>query len=165
MHHSQDDGETPPEIDRVLHDLRALHFLSQEEIARVLPELECARTRLWLVVMRPTATPLTRPSEPARVLLTVKDVADQLQFSRGHVYELVRSKRLRGIRDGRVIRIAREALAEWRTAHEADQLDGTPQDSGESVGHDEPHASAKRPRLRSTGTPDRRDRPPMKRSG
>ena len=111
-----------PAVDRVLHDLQALHLLDSAEIVRVLPALEQARARLWLLMLTPTVVP-PRTSEPVQELLTVKEVADQLRFSPGHVYELVRSGRLRGIRDGRTIRISREALAEWRTAHEADNLD------------------------------------------
>ncbi len=161
MHHALDDGRVPPEVDRVLHDLRALHLLGQEEITRVLPELEHARARLWLLVTMPTVPPLTRPSEPAPELLTVKEVADQLRFSPGHVYELVRSGRLRGIRDGRAIRIARETLAEWRTAHEADQVDRSPRRSGESLVHDRPPAHADRLHLRPDCAPGRRGQPPM----
>jgi hypothetical protein len=44
MHHSLDDCNVPPEVDRVLHDLRALHLLGEEEIARVLPELAPRRS-------------------------------------------------------------------------------------------------------------------------
>ncbi|MGH7754162.1 MAG: helix-turn-helix domain-containing protein [Gemmatimonadales bacterium] len=154
----------PPEVDRVLHDLRALHLLGQEEIARVLPEIEHARARLWLVVMMPTATPLPHPTEAAGVLLTVKEVAAQLRFSTGHVYELVHSGRLRSIRDGKAIRITREALAEWRTAHEADQLDGTLRGSGEFLVHDEPGANAHRPPLRPDRARGRRGQRLMKRS-
>lgn len=154
----------PPEVDRVLHDLGALHLLGPTEIARVLPELEHARARLWLVVLTPNVTPLSRPSEAAPELLTVKEVADQLRFSPGHVYELVRTGRLRGIRDGRTIRIAREALAAWRIAHEADRLDGSLRGSGESLVHDEPRAHADRPPLRPDRAPGRRGQPPMRRS-
>jgi len=162
---SVEPGDLPPEVDRVLHDLRALHLLGQEDIARVLPELEHARTRLWLVVMMPKATLLEQPSESAQELLTVKEVADQLRFSTRHVYELVRSGRLRRIRDGRAIRIAREALAEWRTAHEADRLDGNLRHSAESVVHAEPRANADRPRRRPDRAPGRRGQSPMRRNG
>jgi excisionase family DNA binding protein len=165
MHHSLDTCRVPPEVDRVLHDLRALHLLGQQDIARVLPELEHARARLWLLVMMPTATQLTRPSEPAGVLLTIKEVAAQLRFSSGHVYELVRSGRLRGIRDGRAIRIAGEALTEWRTTHEADQLDGSLRGSGESLVHGELRGNGEGPHPRPDRAPKRRSQPPMKRRG
>jgi excisionase family DNA binding protein len=152
------------EVDRILRDLRALHLLGQEDMARVLPELEHARARLWLLVMKPTASPLTQPSEPGRVLLTVKEAAAQLRFSSGHVYELVRSGNLRAIRAGRTVRISREALVEWRTAHEADHLDVSRQNSGKCEVRDEPRADAAAT-LRPDRALGRRGRPPVTRSG
>lgn len=164
MKDSVEPGDLPPKVDRVLHDLRALHLLGHEDIARVLPELEHARTRLWLVVMMPKATLSEQPREAAQELLTVKEVADQLRFSTGHVYELVRSGRLGRIRDGRAIRIAREALAQWRTAHQADQVDRSMRVSGQSLVHDEPRGGAERLHLRPDRAPGRRGVPPMRRS-
>jgi len=154
----------PPNVDHLLEDLRTLDQLGPTDIARVLPELEHARARLWLRVLASTQTPRTGPSQPAPELLTVKEVADQLRFSSGHVYELVRSGRLRGIRDGRTIRIAREAVAEWRTAHEADQLDANLRGPGESLAHDERRLDADRPHLRPDRVPGRRAQPPIRRS-
>lgn len=65
-------------------------------------------------------------------LWTVKEVASQLRFSTGHVYELVRSGQLRGIRHGRTIRIPHEALTEWQAANPAGYLDERRSVSGES---------------------------------
>ena len=165
MKDSVDPGDLPPEVIRIVRDLRALHLLGHEAIARVLPELEHACTRLWLVVMMPKITLAEQPSESARELLTVKEVADQLRFSTGHVYELVRTGRLRRIRDGRAIRIDPEALAEWRTEHEANRVDGNPHHSAEFITHAEPRAQVDRLHRRSDRVPARSGRPPMKRSG
>lgn len=154
----------PPDVDHVLEALRTLDRLGLKDIARVLPELEHARARLWLLMLMANQTSLTVPSEPAPEVLTVKDVADQLRFSTGHVYELVRSGRLRSIRDRRTIRITPEALAEWRTVHEVEALDGRRRGSGESVLRDESRVDATRPPLRPDGAPGRRGRRPMTRS-
>ena len=113
-------------LDRVREGLRALDCLDPTEIVHILPELERVRAKLWLSVLTLSHLPSNVSTEPLPQLLTVKEVADRLRFSRGHVYELVRSRQLRGIQDGRTIRITREALAEWQATHQADQLDGSP---------------------------------------
>jgi excisionase family DNA binding protein len=132
----------PSDVARILEDLRVLDRLGPAQIARVLPELERARARLWLSMLTSHPAPPEAPAEPAQQLLTVKEAAKYLRFSRGHTYELVRSGQLRGIRVGRTIRITREALAEWRIAHEGDRLDGNHQSSGESLLHDDLHLNA-----------------------
>jgi excisionase family DNA binding protein len=154
----------PPSVDDVLEALRTLDRLGPNEIARVLPELDHARARLWLRMLMSNQTSPTVPGEPTPEVLTVKEVADQLRFSTGHVYELVRSGRLRSIRDHRTIRITPAALAEWRTMHEVDSLDGRRRGSGESLLQDEPRADADRPPLQPERAPGRRGRRPMTRS-
>ena len=154
----------PPSVDDLLEALRTVDRLGPKDIARVLPELEHARARLWLLILMSNQTSLTVLSDPALEVLTVKDVADQLRFTTGHVYELVRSGRLRSIRDRRTIRITREALTEWRTEHEVDPLDGRRRGSGESVVRDEPRVDADGSPLRPDGAPGRRGRRPMTRS-
>jgi excisionase family DNA binding protein len=129
---------SPPNADQALDLLRTLDRLALNDIARVLPELEDARTRLWIRLQTLNPGPPTPPPAPAVQLLTVKEVAVQLRFSPGHVYELSRSGRLRVIREGRTIRIPREALTEWQAAHEADRLDASRPGSGQSLGDDDP---------------------------
>jgi len=155
----------PVEIDRVLDALRRLDGLGPADIARLLPELEHARVRLWVSMLMPRQGPMMMLSEPKPEVFTVKEVADQLRFSPGHVYEMVRSGRLRGIRDGRAIRISRDALAEWQNAREADQLDGGLRHSAESQVHGEPSADAARRHRRPDPAPARPGRQPMTRSG
>ena len=155
----------PPDVDHALEALRMLDRLGPKDIARVLPELEHARARLWLLMLMSNQPSQKGPAEQAQDLLTVKEAAAQLRFSRGHVYELVRSGGLRSIRDGKAIRFTREALAEWRTAHEANQLDGNAPGSGESLLHDELHAKAACPPLRPERAVGRRGRSPMRRNG
>jgi excisionase family DNA binding protein len=150
----------PRNVNRVLEGLRTMDRLDPSEIARLLPELDRVRAKLWLSVLTVNqGAPV--PTEPASQLLTVKEAAEYLRFSRGHVYELVRSGRLRAIRHGRTIRITREALAEWQATHDGDRLDGGLSSSGESPLHDEPLGNAEGPRPRPGRAPSRRRQPLM----
>jgi len=118
-------GELGPQLDRVLQDLLELEKVQPAEIPRILSALEHTRARLWLAALRALASTerASAPSVPSPRLLTVKEVAEQIQYSSGHVYELVRSGQLRVIRHGRTIRVPGEALAEWQAAHQAGRLD------------------------------------------
>ncbi len=123
----------PPAIDRVLQDLRTLDQLDPADVVLVLPELEHARARLWLSLLVPKdPAALTMGTTAVPDLWTVKEVASQLRFSTGHVYELVRSGQLHGIRHGRTIRIPRDALTQWQAANPAGHLDERRSASGES---------------------------------
>lgn len=53
------------------------------------------------------------PAEEAPLLLTVRDVEQQLQLGRTRTYELLRSGEIPVIRIGRVLRVPRDALLQW----------------------------------------------------
>jgi excisionase family DNA binding protein len=113
--------------------------------------------RLWLVALRAdTGNPGAGSVAPESGLLTVKEVASLLQYSRGHIYELVRSGQLRGVRHGRTIRFSREALAEWQWANQAGDLDDRHRSSGESNAHDRSGAPHDLPTARPDRAPARR---------
>lgn len=133
-------GELGPVIDRVLQDLLELETVQLAEIPRILSALEHTRARLWLAALRALAGTerASSSSAPSPRLLTVREVAEQIQYSSGHVYELVRSGQLRVLRHGRTIRVPGEAVAEWRAAHQAARLDDRHWSSGESRPHDRP---------------------------
>ena len=126
------------DIDRVLQDLLELEeIVPPADIPRVLPALEHACARLWLRAVHPVAPAIDTTSSPSRMgLLTVREVATQLQFSNGHVYELVRSGWLRAFKEGRTIRIPPEALNEWQASHQTGRLDDRHLTLGESTAHD-----------------------------
>lgn len=46
MHCAPESCGGPPEVDRLLEDLRTLDLLGPTDLARVLPEIEHARARL-----------------------------------------------------------------------------------------------------------------------
>jgi excisionase family DNA binding protein len=142
-----------PDIDRLLQDLVAIEEKAQPaDIARLLPALEHASARLWLVALRAYTANLGAGSAAQESgLLTVKQVAGLLQYSRGHVYELVRSGQLRGVRHGRTIRFSREALAAWQMDNQAGYVDDHHRSSGESTAYDRPGAHHDLP----TARPDR----------
>ena len=124
-----------PDIDRMLQDLLDLEAVGPADISRLLPALEQARARLWLVAIRALGSTRVDSSLPIPRLLTVKEVAKRLRFSPGHVYELVRTGQLRVVKNGRTIRVPLEALAGWEAAHQAGGLDDRHGASGESVPH------------------------------
>ena len=57
------------------------------------------------------------PAEEAPLLLTVRDVEQQLQLGRTRTYELLRCGEIPVIRIGRVVRVPRDALLQWIDAH------------------------------------------------
>ena len=57
------------------------------------------------------------PAEEAPLLMTVRDVEQQLQLGRTRTYELLRSGEIPIIRIGRVLRVPRDALLQWIDAH------------------------------------------------
>ncbi|HVC40455.1 MAG TPA: helix-turn-helix domain-containing protein [Candidatus Saccharimonadales bacterium] len=56
-------------------------------------------------------------AEEAPLLLTVRDVEQQLQLGRTRTYELLRAGEIPAIRIGRVLRVPRDALLQWIDAH------------------------------------------------
>jgi len=57
------------------------------------------------------------PAEEAPLLLTVRDVEQQLQLGRTRTHELLRCDEIPVIRIGRVVRVPRDALLQWIDAH------------------------------------------------
>lgn len=144
-----------PDFDRMLQDLLEIEEKAQPaDIARILPALEHARARLWLLALRadPGKTD-AGPSASESGLLTAKEVANLLQYSRGHIYELFRSGQLRGVRHGRTIRFPREAVAEWQMDNQACAVDDRHRPSGEWNAHDRPGARRARPAARPDSAP------------
>jgi excisionase family DNA binding protein len=64
-------------------------------------------------------------------ILTVAEVAAELRFTRGYVYDAVRSGQLSAVRTGKYVRIRRAALRAWLDGRQAISLDvhGEPSDS------------------------------------
>jgi excisionase family DNA binding protein len=56
---------------------------------------------------------VSRPTTPAPMLLTVRDVEAELQLGRTRTYELLRSGVIPVVRVGRVLRVPRDALRRW----------------------------------------------------
>jgi excisionase family DNA binding protein len=101
--------------------LASLELLAPGNLPAVLGQLEELRARLWLKMLVPAPIPIPESSESK--LMTVAEVAHILRFSRGHVYELVRSGDLQAIKNGRAVRITDDALAAWQARHAKRPLD------------------------------------------
>ena len=99
-------GGEPPSLDALVRDPARVADLSTEERASVL--IQIAGLAAALAVPPPaSAAPGTDE------YLKVQDVADELQVSRGTVYELVRTGRLPSVAVGKskALRVPRRALA------------------------------------------------------
>jgi excisionase family DNA binding protein len=92
------------------------------DLPRVLGEVERLRAELWAALYAAATRRATTPSNDVG-FFTVTEVAKKLQFSRGHVYELVRQGRLRVIRSGRSVRVPVAALNELDTIGIAKAVD------------------------------------------
>lgn len=72
----------------------------------------CARTRRYSAYQK-EAIGLAHSEPASRLLLTVSEVAAELQIARGKAYELVRSGTLPSVKLGRSVRVPRKALLDW----------------------------------------------------
>ncbi len=114
-----------PSIQNLVRGLQALGDVSSTDIPSLLGELERVRTTLWLRVLSARYNPEQTKPAPSTDLMTVAEVARRLRFSRGHIYELVRSGDLAAVRDGRHVRIPAESLRDWERRHQSRPLDLT----------------------------------------
>jgi len=112
-----------PGLIEVLRAIQAASDVSPRDVPLILSELERVRALLWARMLVPGGSPERGAAEIVPALLTVGEVAAALRFSRGHVYELVRSGNLRAVRNGRAVRIPAGALAEWQTRHRTGPVD------------------------------------------
>lgn len=95
--------------------------LPLEDLPEVLGDLERTRAVLWLRMLAVRDRDICAGHvSPA---MTVSEVARTLRFSRGHIYELVRTGALTATRLGRSVRIPAEALVQWQDAHRTRQVD------------------------------------------
>src|SRR5436190_13696309 len=122
----------PPAQQHILDAIAAVDFLSADEIPAMLAHVEELRARLWRRLLVPPPVPKSSPSESK--LMTVAEVADALRFSRGHVYELIRSGDLQAVRNGRAVRLTVDALSAWQVRHQRTPLDSAYSVSLDSAG-------------------------------
>jgi|SRR5690349_4305220 len=96
--------------------IAAAESLSADEIPATLAYVEELRANLWRRLLAQPPLPQSRP--PDAKFLTVSEVADALRFSRGHVYELIRSGDLPAVKNGRAVRVTPDALTAWQARHQ-----------------------------------------------
>ncbi|MGH7307077.1 MAG: helix-turn-helix domain-containing protein [Candidatus Rokuibacteriota bacterium] len=114
-----------PDLALVVADLRRIADLRAEDVPALLGALEQVRTALWAQMMRvPTPTP--REPDVGDEILTVPEVARELRFTRGYLYEAVRRGDLAAVRKGKYVRIRRADLRAWLDGHSPQRLDAQP---------------------------------------
>ena len=112
----------PIDLAPLLADLRRLAHLDAGDIPALLGALEEVRTSLWTQLLRPPA-PAPRDATVDDELLTVPEIAAEVKFTRGYVYESVRRGDLVAVRKGKYVRVRRADLRAWLDGPSAPPLD------------------------------------------
>lgn len=100
--------------------------LEDVDVPQLLGALEKLRASLWARMLRAPTSSLAPAPDAADQVLTVADVASELQFTRAYVYEAVRRGDLPAIRKGRYVRVRRADLRAWLDGHGPGRLDERP---------------------------------------
>jgi len=107
--------------------LQPIHCVDDIPLAalpKFLGFLERLRAEAWVrMVSAPRAGSDATSQERIAALMTVSEVAALLRFSRGHLYELVRSGELPVVRCGRAVRLRREDVDAWQNRHRSGGVD------------------------------------------
>lgn len=107
--------------------LQPIHCVDDIPLAalpKFLGFLERLRAEAWVrMVSAPRAGSDATSQERIAALMTVSEVAALLRFSRGHLYELVRSGELPVVRCGRAVRLRREDVEAWQIRHRGGGVD------------------------------------------
>jgi excisionase family DNA binding protein len=112
-------GDGSPDLGLVLADPGRVADLRADDIPALLGALEQIRAALWARMLCAPA-PVARDPDgtPGDRLLTVAEVAAEVRFTPGYVYEAVRRGQLSAVRKGKYVRIRRADFRAW--------LDGLP---------------------------------------
>lgn len=159
-----------PDLGLVLADPRRVADLHANDIPALLGALEQVRAALWSRMLR-TPAPIARDADDTAgdQLLTVADVAGEVRFTPGYVYEAVRRGQLSAVRKGKYVRIRRADLRAWLDGLPAKDLDPRlAQPDSKSLHGPRTHRSAAiRPRVRERRIPLAGvvHRPPSKSTG
>ena len=117
-------GLDAPDLAAIVANPARVADLRAAEVPSILGALEELRSALWarmLVAPAGARDPVESSGEP---LLTVAEVAVELQFTRAYVYDAVRTGQLPALRTGKYVRIRRAALTAWLDGRSAIALDG-----------------------------------------
>lgn len=115
-----------PNVRRTIHQclleaIGSLEYVSIAAIPSALGTVEELRASLWRKMLAP---PIAAPTNTeVTPFMTVAEVARVLRFSRGHVYELIRSGDLLAVKNGRAVRVTPDALSAWQARHQRASLD------------------------------------------
>jgi len=111
-----------PDLAGVIADPRGIADLQADDVPALLGVLEGLRAALWAQMLR-TPVPIASETDPGDECLTVPEVARELRFTLGYVYEAVRRGDLAGVRKGKYVRIRRADLRAWLDGNTTRVLD------------------------------------------
>ena len=116
-----------PDLSLVVAEPHRVADLRTDDIPALLGALEQIRAALWSHMLR-TLAPVARESDDTvgDQLLTVADVAAEVRFTPGYVYEAIRRGQLSAVRKGKYVRIRRAQLRAWLDGFPANGLDPRP---------------------------------------
>jgi len=117
--------EGKPDLLLVVADPGRIVDLQADDIPTFLGALEQLRASLWARMLY-VSMPVTREPDAGNELLTVPEVARELRFTRGYVYEAVRRGDLAAMRKGKYVRIRRSDLRAWLDGNTKRALDPRP---------------------------------------
>jgi excisionase family DNA binding protein len=112
-----------PDLALVLADPQRAADLRPDEIPSLLGMLERVRAALWAQMVRAPAVVRPETSSDGHELLTVPEVAAELRFTRGYIYEAVRRGELPAVRKGKYVRLRRADLEAWLGGRAEARLD------------------------------------------
>ena len=119
--------DSKPDLALVVADPRRIADLRVDDVPALLGALEELRAELWARMLRVPTPAVREPGIDAEhELLTVPEVAAELRFTRGYVYEAVRRADLPAVRKGKYVRIRRTDLRAWLDGHSSRGLDSGP---------------------------------------
>jgi excisionase family DNA binding protein len=124
--------DASPDLAHIVANPARVADLRSEDVPALLGALEELRAALWAHMLRAAAPVARDPTgRTGEQLLTVAEVATELKFTRGYVYDAVRCGQLSAVRTGKYVRIRRAALTAWLDGRPAITLDGhgVPSDS------------------------------------
>jgi excisionase family DNA binding protein len=146
------------DIAQIVADPACVADLRADDVPALLGTLEQLRAALWARMLRGSA-PVTQDLDGpiGDRLLTVPEVAAEMRFTRGYVYDAVRRGQLAAVRTGKYVRIRRAALTAWLDGHPSITLDGhaTPADSVKPTGHPPAESVSRRSQPSRPGRKDR----------
>jgi excisionase family DNA binding protein len=116
-----------PGLTLLIADPRRVADLRTEDVLPLVGHLEQLRAALWVRLLRVAPQVVhEQRGDAGEKVLTVPEVARELRFTQGYVYEAVRRGDLGAVRKGKYVRIRRSDLQTWLEGRSPKGLDRRP---------------------------------------